>query len=99
ELSTGFEHPEGLLERLSVQTVQDHIAVAQVLFEAFFLVVDHDIRPEAFHEVDVRRTRRRSHDRTDMLRKLNGERSHAARARVDQDYLSLDRKSTRLNSS
>src|SRR5204862_740234 len=89
ELSTGLEHAEGLLERLSVQTVQNHIAIAQDLFETILLVVDHDLCAEALHQVDVRRTRCRRHRCTDVLRELNGECPHAARACVDHNFLAF----------
>src|SRR6266536_5568536 len=87
EISTGFEHSEGLLERLSVQTIQNYIAIAQDLFERLLLVIDRDICTETPDQVDIRRTRCRSHGCTNMLRELNGEGSHAARARVDQNFL------------
>src|SRR5438045_6921900 len=89
EISTAFEHPEGLLERLSVQTVQNHIAIAQDLLERILLVIDHDICTEPPDQADIRRTRCRRHGCTNVLRELNGERSHAAGARVDQNFLAF----------
>ena len=33
----GFEHAKGFFERLSVQAVQNHVVVAQDIFESSFL--------------------------------------------------------------
>src|SRR5207249_97394 len=89
ELSTGFQHLEGLFERVPAKTVQDDVIAAQDLLEILCLVVDDDIRAETFDQIDIRCARRGRHRCADVLRQLNGECAYSTGTRVDQDFLAL----------
>ena len=85
EPATGLEDAQRLVQRLLIESVQDDVTVPKRLFEVVLLVVDDDIRAQALHQVDVRAARGRRDPRAHVLGELDGDRSNASRARVDQD--------------
>ena len=57
--AAGFEHAEGLFQRLPAEAIQDHVVVAQDLFEVVALVVDDHVGAEVLDPSGVGRARRR----------------------------------------
>jgi hypothetical protein len=63
------------------------VIVAKHVVETLAPIVDDDVGAEPLHESDVGVAGRRSDRRAEVLRELNGERAHAARAGLDEDAL------------
>ena len=57
--------------------------------EIVLAVIDDDICTVGFDPIEIRRARRRSDDRSQVLRQLDCKCSYSAGARVDRDFLSL----------
>src|SRR5207245_4776928 len=76
-------------QRLSAETVQNHIVIFEDCLEIVLSVIDRGICPKALHQVEIRCARCRRYDRANMLSQLNCEGSYTAGPRVNEKSLSF----------
>jgi hypothetical protein len=83
-----LEHAAQIGDRTIADVVQDDVVALVALGEIVLRVVDHMVRAERAHELDVARAAYAGDISTVVLRELNRKRAHTARRAVDQDLLS-----------